>query len=149
VWTALALLAALPAAERVQLDLPSGDGRSELVDRCASCHELQTVVAKRRTRQQWHATILDMRDKGAAVSELDAQAIETYLTRHFGMVDVNAAPADELEAVLGITRRQAEAIVAYRRTHPPFSRLDDLEGIVELDAKEIARWKDRVVFKSP
>ncbi len=43
-----------------------------------------------------------------------------------GKVDLNAATADDLEALPGIGSVRAAAIVEHRDTHGPFQRVDDL-----------------------
>lgn len=145
--TLFAAAGAVAAKQDASSQLPADAGRAELVEFCATCHDAATVVAKRRSRSEWQHVVADMRDKGATVSDADAKTIASYLTRHFGLVDLNTAGAAELEEVLGIARPEADAVVAYRRTHGPFRTIEDLKHVLEVDASRLAAWKDRIVFR--
>ncbi len=129
--------------------LAPGTGRAELLEFCATCHDAATVVAKRRSRAAWQQVIADMRDRGATLTDEDAQVVAAYLTRHFGVVNLNTADAQEIEDVLGITRPQADAIVAYRHDHGPLAAIEDLANIPELKEVRLDTWRERVTFKTP
>src|SRR5262249_31727125 len=40
-------------ADKVTLDLPEGDGKALVAEKCASCHDLRRVVVKRSNRDHW------------------------------------------------------------------------------------------------
>lgn len=44
-------------------------------------------------------------------------------------VNINTATAEELQALPGIGKTRAEAIVAYREEHGPFTYVEDLRGV--------------------
>ena len=59
--------------------------------------------------------------------------VRQYLTRHYGTVSVNSAPAADLVAVLGLSTKDAEAVVAYRTAHGKFATIDDLRKVPGLE----------------
>jgi len=58
---------------------------------------------------------------------------------------VNSAPQIDLEIVIGLLRKEAAAVIAYREKNGPFKTLDDLKNVPELDFKKIDAAKDRIV----
>lgn len=44
-------------------------------------------------------------------------------------ININTASAEELQALPGIGKTRAEAIVAYREEHGPFTYVEDLRGV--------------------
>lgn len=58
-------------------------------------------------------------------------------------VDINKAPASELEKLPGMGRGLAERIVTYRKQHGPFRRVEHLmmvRGISEKKFRELQQW---------
>ena len=55
-------------------------------------------------------------------------------------LDINRASAVELEALPGMTARQAAEIVAYRRRNGPFSRVEELVEVSGVRADHLRRW---------
>lgn len=56
------------------------------------------------------------------------QAVEADAQGAFP-VNINTATAEELQALPGIGKTRAEAIVAYREEHGPFTYVEDLRGV--------------------
>ena len=104
----VSVLAATPANAQ---DLPEAAGKGTVIAICGACHNISTVVAKRRPLDDWRYTIEGMVSRGANGSDAELAIVLRYLTGHFGTVNVNAAPATELEAVLPISQAAADAIV--------------------------------------
>ncbi len=127
--------------------LPDGDGRDVVVRMCGDCHGVGPSVAKRHNRIEWQAIVDDMREKGAPGSDDEAKQTVAYLTKYFGRVNVNTAPAEELERVLDLSQSDANAIVAWRASHPVFASIDDVKNVTGIDAAKIERGKNRIVFK--
>jgi quinoprotein glucose dehydrogenase len=144
--TAAAVTAAPASGPPAAVNLPEGDGRALVVELCAGCHDNATTVAKRKFRTDWRAVIANMRERGAQGTDEDARTIEAYLTRHFGLVNVNGADARELQDVLGVTVREAEAIVTHRSVRGEFRTLDDLKKVPGVDARRIEQEKASIVF---
>jgi len=61
-------------------------------------------------------------------------------------VNVNTAPAIEMESRLSLKRSQAAAIIAYRTKNGKFKSIDDLKKVPGVDAAKIEAKKVRIVF---
>jgi competence protein ComEA len=59
---------------------------------------------------------------------------------------VNQASAQRIETGLGLTAKEAEAIVQYRDRHGDFRAWGDLLVIYGVDGKKIEAAKDRISF---
>jgi competence protein ComEA len=59
---------------------------------------------------------------------------------------MNTAAAIDLETVLGLLRKEAAALIAYRDKHNGFKSIDDLKNIPGVPFKKIEDAKDRLVF---
>ena len=110
-----------------QQELPDGEGKPLFVNKCSQCHVLDYATSNRRTRGQWAGIMREMEDMGAVLSDEEKASIVEYLTRNFGKISVNAAPAEEIESFLGLSSKDAKAIVSYRTEHGRFQSLDDLK----------------------
>jgi hypothetical protein len=149
VAAALTLLAALlsPVMSAGQGALPDEPGKDTVATLCATCHDIDTVVSKRRTADDWRFTIEGMVSRGAEGTDAELATVRRYLTRHFGVVNVNAALRDELEAVLPITPAQSEAVVRYRMERGEFANLESVKAVPELRGSPVDDWKDRITFR--
>jgi competence protein ComEA len=147
--SAVVCLAAVAAAQSGAFRLPDGDGRDLVLELCGGCHDVPTAVNKRRARADWDKVIEDMQARNAPGSDEEMRTIARYLTRHFGVVNVNEADAQEIQAVLGVDVRTADAIVSYRRDHGEFKTLDELKQVEGVDAQVIDREKDSIILRQP
>ena len=59
-------------------------------------------------------------------------------------VNINTADAAALEAVSGIGKKKAAAIVDYRQKNGPFKTVDDLKKVTGIKDKTMAKIKDKV-----
>lgn len=146
---ALTFLAAFvsPVTSVRQGALPDEPGKETVVTLCATCHDVDTVVAKRRTADEWRFIIEGMVSRGAGGTDAELSIVRRYLTRHFGIVNVNAAASDELAAVLPISSSQAEAVVRHRAERGEFADLESLGKVPELSGSPVDAWKDRITFR--
>lgn len=113
---------------------------------CTSCHGLEEVTMLRRTPSDWSDLVNDMAARGADGTEAQLALIRQYLTRYYGMAAVNTATARELSAVLGLTAKDADAIVAYRRGKGKFASVDALLKVPGVDASKIKAQPDALTF---
>ena len=79
------------------------------------------------------------------------QAVLEYLSTHFlgeapRPLNVNTAEAIDFETVLLLLRKEAAAVMAYRRKHGLFKTVDDLKKVPGIDVKKIDAQKDRLYF---
>ena len=130
--------------------LPDGPGKDATLQLCGNCHEATIVQQHRQSRDEWVSTIQKMMASGAEGTEDQFTAVLQYLTKNFGpaaaKISINQAPASELESGLGLTAKEAAAIVTYRTDKGAFKAIDDLKKVSDLDFKKIEAQKDRIAF---
>jgi competence ComEA-like helix-hairpin-helix protein len=139
-------LVSAAGAQTAKVVFPEAEGRSAVIELCGGCHDAAATVEKRKTQKDWKASVADMRAKGATPTDDEAKLIAAYMTRYFGIVNVNKAGAEEIQAVLGLTSQEAQAIAAYRDAHGAFATLDDLKKVDGVDPGKIEREKAGIVF---
>jgi competence protein ComEA len=150
--------------------LPPGKGQEVVQQQCAGCHALKVVTSKRASKEQW-ATLLDqMISRGADVPDDEIEAVIEYLSKNFGenrepandkgksedqnkpeedqskSTNVNKATASELAAGLGLSAKEASAVVAFREQNGDFKTWSDVSKVPGVDAKKIESNKDRLAF---
>ena len=140
-------VSALPAWAQ----LPDGPGRAETERICKNCHEVERSVSRRQDRDGWQNTLTKMVALGTRATDHEFAAILDYLAKNFPAdevppVNVNQAPAIELESRLGLRRSQAAAVLAWRAKYGKFKSIDDLKKVPNIDAEKIETKKDRIVF---
>jgi competence protein ComEA len=111
---------------------------------CAQCHNLQIVMDTPMSYEAWHDTVQTMVDRGASGTDEQFDDIMDYLHRTMTTIDVNTAPADELEIVLHVPEPTAQAIIARRGTKK-FTGLADLKSVPGVDASTVDA-KARLIF---
>src|SRR6266511_3819554 len=75
----------------ISLELPDGDGKQLVMEKCRSCHTLQRIVVQRANHEDWKHSLAAMRVRMAIASvpdltDAEADKIATYLSAHFGPV---------------------------------------------------------------
>src|SRR5262245_62351324 len=63
--------------DKIALDLPNGDGKDLVAEKCASCHDLRRVVVKRSNRDHWAHTVARMRTRMSVASIPDLSEQES------------------------------------------------------------------------
>jgi len=130
--------------------LPDGPGKDVMVRTCWMCHEPRRAASVRLTHDGWQAVVDDMRHRGAKGTDDEFATIMDYLTANFlgeapRPVNVNTAPAIDLELVIGLLRKESSALIAYREKHGAFKEITDLKKVPGVDYKKIDAAKDRIV----
>jgi competence ComEA-like helix-hairpin-helix protein len=146
--------AALPAAFFITLAVALAAHPQDGQDRtataftrvCSSCHDAERILSARRTRTQWEEIIEKMIERGAEGTDDDFTAAEQYLLRVSGRVNVNRALGTDLVAVLGLTQKDADAIVEHRKAHGDFKDFDDLCKVPGIDLEKLKQGRDAVSF---
>jgi len=133
--------------------LPAGPGRDITLKVCSGCHQPGIVASLRLTREGWAAVVKDMVREGAKGTDAELAQVLDYLSTNFlgeapRPINLNTAPAIDLESVVGLLRSEARALIAYREK-TPCKALDDLKNVPGLDFKKIEAAKDRVVCILP
>jgi competence protein ComEA len=121
-----------------------------MVNACGVCHEARRAASVRLTRDGWAEVIQGMTARGAKVSEADFPIILDYLATNFlgeasRPLNVNTAAAIDLEAVAGLLRREATAVIQYRDKHGPFKTIDEMKNVPGLDFQKIESRRDFIV----
>lgn len=65
-----------------------------------------------------------------------------------GVVNISDAAPEQLELLPGVGPSRAQAIVAYRKTHP-FKRVEDLQRIKGIGKKTFARLRPLITLSGP
>jgi cytochrome c5 len=65
-------------------ELPEGEGKKLLEERCASCHSLKRVVSLKQSQSAWKVLVVKMVGYGAQLNDKEVDAVTEYLTKHFG-----------------------------------------------------------------
>ncbi len=147
-------LSALPAASPIHQAAPqqpaSGadtDPAHELfIQTCNRCHDAARITALRRTKTEWEEVINKMLERGATGSEEDFQTVFGYLRRHYGKVYINSAGSEEMTTTLGLSNKDAEAVVAFRKANGNFQDLDAVKKVPDIDVKTLEEHKDAIAF---
>lgn len=104
---------------------------------CSACHPVENITKVRRTLRQWDDMVVAMVARGAPGTERQFATISQYLARYYGVVHVNSASADELSAVLGLSSRDAAAVVEYRKVHGRFADAAALSRVEGIDKAKV------------
>ncbi len=59
------------------------DGKTLFENNCGKCHNLERSTSKKKTHDEWQATVLRMKQKGAAINDDEAKLIATYLSETY------------------------------------------------------------------
>jgi competence ComEA-like helix-hairpin-helix protein len=129
---------------------PDGPGKDVTLRLCGTCHPADRSAAVRLTRPGWQDVMAKMVALGAKGSDEELTAVLDYLSANFKgeapkPVNLNTAPAIDLESVAGLLRKEAAALIAYRSKHGPCKTLQDLKKVPGLDFRKIERRRDRLV----
>jgi competence protein ComEA len=125
-------------------DLPDGPGKDTLLKLCRDCHDLDTVTVENRTRDGWQKIMAKMIDRGADGTDEQFEAIVIYLTKNFGRINVNKAPAAEIASYLGFSSKEAEAIVQYREKNGAFKDWKEVRKVEGMDPAKVDAKKDHI-----
>jgi competence protein ComEA len=141
-----------------QQALPAGKGQEVVQQNCSGCHVLKVVTSKRASKQQWSALVDQMIARGAEVPDEEIETVVDYLAKNFGAsagdkdreqspsINVNKGTSAELAGALGLSSKEAAAVVAYREQNGNFKVWRDLLNVPGIDAEKIESNKDRLAF---
>jgi cytochrome c5 len=65
-------------------ELPEGEGKKLVEERCASCHSLKPVVSLRQSQGAWKKLVVKMVGYGAQLDGKEVEVATGYLTKHLG-----------------------------------------------------------------
>jgi competence protein ComEA len=135
------------STEQQQQTSPEHDPSAELfVQMCNRCHDAARITAIRRTKTEWEEVLMKMIERGAQGSEEEFETVFAYLRRHYGKVYINSATADDITTSLGLSGKDAEAILAHRKANGSFADFDAVKKVPNIDVKTLEEHKDAVAF---
>jgi len=121
-------------------------GKKVTEDVCSQCHGLEDVTGRRRTPREWNDTISEMVSRGATGTDDEIATVKRYLNRYYGTVAVNTASASDLSSVLGLSSKDADAVVEYRKAHGKFADAAALSSVPGIDKTKIDAQPDALRF---
>ena len=77
-------------------------------------------------------------------AEEAASAAESEAVRESGRIDINSATREQLMSLPGIGEVRAEAIIAYRTEHGPFSEISELMNVSGIGESILKQIEDRI-----
>jgi len=148
-YLAILLLAIgwLAVAQDSPDSLPAGKGKEAFQQVCSGCHELGTVIGERRTRIGWQQNVDDMVSRGAEGSDEELQVIVEYLTANFGKINVNTASAKDLESPLGLSAKEAQAVVDYRQKNGSYKSFEELIKTPGVSVEKLQAKRNLIAFR--
>jgi cytochrome c5 len=65
-------------------ELPEGEGKKLLEERCVSCHNLKPVVSLKQNQSTWKKLVVKMVGLGAQLDDKEVDVATGYLAKYFG-----------------------------------------------------------------
>ena len=126
--------------------LPDGPGKVALVRMCGGCHGIDEVGIAGLSRKGWEEKVDEMFRGGAVGNDRDVALVLDYLfTILPARLDINKAVSMDFRRYLGLSERDGDTIVAYRRQHGPFKKWQDLERVPGVNFKKIGE-RSEILF---
>jgi competence protein ComEA len=144
------LAAVFAVAAAAQTPHPAGPATAELPKVCGLCHQAERAAAVRLTREGGEGVIADMIARGARGTDEEFAAVLDYLSKNFlgeaaRPLNINRATNIELESVAGLTRKEAAALIEWRKQVGVCKSLEDLKKAPGVDYKKIEARKDFLI----
>jgi competence protein ComEA len=140
--------AAVAVAAGNQSDgLPEGKGKAAFLRACVGCHEIEVATRSRYTETGWRRMVDTMVERGAELSEPEIADVTAYLSKYFGKANINTAAAAQLEEALGLTEKEAQAIVSYREQNGDIKSLDQLKSVPGVSPDKIEAKAAAIAFR--
>ena len=124
------------AAADDKSELPDAPGRATVLKLCNECHGAEIVVGRPHSEEGWNAIVIDMVQRGAQGTDDEFDEIVRYLTKNIKAgekasppkLNVNKVSAKAIETGLGLTAKEAEAIVT-ARGKAAFRSVEDVKKV--------------------
>jgi competence protein ComEA len=142
----LGFAAAAVAAGNQSDGLPEGKGKAPFLRACVGCHEIEVATRSRYTETGWRRMVDTMVERGAELSEPEIVDVTAYLAKNFGKANVNKADAAQLEEALGLTEKEAQAIVSYREQNGDIKSLHQLKSVPGVSPDKIEAKGEEIAF---
>lgn len=139
-------VAAQAAEQRPDEEASAVLGEKTTEKACLVCHPWENIVEIRRTVSQWDEVVANMAQRGAPATPDELAIVTKFLARYYGLVHVNSAGAEEFSSVLGLSEKDARAIVGYRQAHGKFADAAALASVEGIEKTKIEEQLDALVF---
>ncbi len=117
------ILALTAMSVAMSQELPDGEGKELLEERCAGCHSLKPVVSLQQGQDAWKRLVVQMVGYGAQLNAKEIDVVTGYLSSHFKGSATAATPDTPEEKIAkryiqGICSscHEAEVILSTRAT---------------------------------
>ena len=136
------------AAAAPGADMPAGPGKDVTLRVCGVCHQPDRTASLRLTRDGWDELIGEMVKRGAKLTDAERAQVLDYLSTNFlgeapHPINLNTAPAIDLEAVIGLGRTEAGTFIAWREKNGPCKTINDLKNIAGVSFAKLDAARDR------
>jgi len=128
----------MPAA---MVRLPDGEGKEQVLNTCAACHDLERVVSQRKTAEGWQATVMDMLQRVSPDPGEKADIISRYLAAHYGVE--TSTGLERLRSLLDEGNLAAAEAVVRENSEPLGRDLDQILSDMDQGFDELGRQKAR------
>ncbi len=128
---------------------PDGPGKDTFEATCSVCHSPVAVIGLHKTKAEWRSKVNEMLKEQTDVPASDVNAIVEYLAKNFpaAKVNINKAGASEIETALGLSSKDAAAVVQYRQDKGAYKTVDDLKKVPGIDTTKIDAAKQLIEFQ--
>jgi len=133
-------------------DLPEGPGKVVILRECTACHAPDHFTKYHHSPEEWQVIVTRMGQRVRSATTAELAAVQQYLTTNFpkqedaSKLNMNKATAKEIEARLGMTPQEAQAIVQYRNEHGDFREWGEMLVVYGVDGRKIKAVKDLMGF---
>jgi len=142
----LTIAAVAPCLAAQDPQLPEGKGKAAVLKICVGCHEAGEAVGSRRTEIGWQRNVVEMVDRGAQGSDDELAEIVAYLSKYFGKLNVNTASPAQLQDFLGLSEKEAQAIVTYREREGSIKDFEQLKSVPGADSEKLQAKRALIAF---
>jgi competence protein ComEA len=143
------VFACVVASAAIAQTLPDGPGKETFESVCSVCHSPVAVIGLHKTKAEWKSKVTEMLQEQTDVPESDRNSIIEYLARSFPAekLNINKASASEIATGLGLTSKDAAAIVQYRQDKGSYKAVDDLKKVPGIDTAKIDANRQLLEFE--
>lgn len=103
--------AAAPQASRWLAQMPEGNAKSIVLEKCQECHSLGRIVLSHRTKDEWKELVRNMIDHGAPLTSEELSMVVDYLAANFGPAELNSPSAVSTSTIQPVPGSVSDLIV--------------------------------------
>jgi competence ComEA-like helix-hairpin-helix protein len=133
-------------------DLPEGPGKVVILRECTACHAPDHFTKYHHSPEEWQVIVTRMGQRVRSATTAELNAVQQYLSVNFPKTEdstrlnMNKATAKDIQDRLGLTPKEAQAIVQYRNEHGDFREWGEMLVVYGVDGRKIKAVKDLMSF---